>query len=537
MEMLRFAFVWLTALALLVSCGSMAGPGDGSGGSIGGGACPTDFSCGLGEECGDGGCTTVVPSIYPHIQTASALFRAYIDDDELAWRAAHFDLLIGQVHADRIRAINPNARMFDYINARYYRDDEYELQARGWAQTHGYNPEDFYLHYRQDIVAPGWESKVIVEGYEPGVVPGYDPGNPAATATVRSQARVVSHYYGQLQPYHLANVDDPAMRRFLVDYIASHMDGSFFGNSYLTGPVDGILVDNGIFYPQFGEGLLPESEEYFGIPMDENHPYAVAYETLYPELARELGKRFGRTVDVMPNYGHVYFLDFPNRAAESVQTTTPWIWGEVWLSYRGTSTPTTGSLRCITYEKDYAKAVTNIIAETRAGARRVIGANDHVGGGTGSARGRIFTLAMYYLVHNVNTFYMYETQGSHASAGRVEDWAWNRAVAFNVGAPEINPAGVADYAGNTNTREHYVFATGTDPVNGGLTYRVLARHFENALVLVKMLPEGSVVNDYSITVHPLNGTYLPLLDDGTTGPPVTEATLRNNEAMILVKTN
>lgn len=532
---LRFASALLSTL-FLVSCGTVSGPSDGSLPG-GGSACATDFSCPVGEECGGGGCVPVATAIYDHIQTASALFRSYIDDSEVAWRAAHFDLLIGQIRADEIRAINPNARLFEYTNPRYFRDDAYEYQAALWAQSNGYDAEDIYLHYREDIVAPGWESKVIVEGYPAGEVPGWNPGGGSASATNRSQSRVVSHNFGQAKPYYLANTESPMLRGFLVDHITRLMDGSFHGSPHTTGPVDGILIDNSIFYPQFGEGVLSKSDEYFGLAMNNDHPYAVAFETLYPELAIALGTRFARTIDVMPNYGHVLFLDYANRVAENVQKTTPWIWGEVWLSYRGTSLPTSGSQRCITYEKDYDKAIRNIVDETRAGARRVIGANDYAGSGAGSARGRLLTLGVYYLVHNANTFYMYETDGLHINTGRIKDWAWNPAVAFNVGTPVVNAPGIVDYKGNTGTSEHYVFASGSDPHAPTLTYRVLAREFSNALVLVKLLPEGSRIDDLSITTHGLDGTHLPLLEDGTAGAPVTEATLRNNEALILIKSN
>ena len=122
-------------------------------------------------------------------KTASALFRAYIDGNELAWRATHYDLLIGQARADQIRAYNPHARIFDYVNTRYLTLD---VAAYVWAQAHGYDNEDFYLHYKEDTAVPTWESTVIVPGFPPGIVPGYNPGgggNPAS-ATTRSQSRV-----------------------------------------------------------------------------------------------------------------------------------------------------------------------------------------------------------------------------------------------------------------------------------------------------------------------------------------------------------
>jgi hypothetical protein len=63
---------------------------------------------------------------------------------------------------------------------------------------------------------------------------------------------------------------------------------------------------------------------------------------------------------------------------------------------------------------------------------------------------------------------------------------------------------------------------------------VFARRFTHALVLVKLLPQGSVDDARSTTVHALGGSYRPLLADGTLGTPVTQASIRNNEALILI---
>ena len=113
-------------------------------------------------------------------------------------------------------------------------------------------------------------------------------------------------------------------------------------------------------------------------------------------------------------------------------------------------------------------------------------------------------------------------------------WAWNPAVEFDVGRPAAIPPNAVDFEGRAHTKEHWVFASGADPVSPNLTYRVLARRFTNALVLVKMLPSGSVVDDRSTTTHALDRPYRPLQADGTLGAFITEARLRNNEALILI---
>jgi hypothetical protein len=127
---------------------------------------------------------------------------------------------------------------------------------------------------------------------------------------------------------------------------------------------------------------------------------------------------------------------------------------------------------------------------------------------------------------------MYETADQLPTD--VSNWAWNPGAEFDVGQPATIPPVTVDFEGHPNTKEHWVFAQGMDPYQPALTYYVLARRFSNALVLVKMLPQGSVVDDRSITTHPLGGTFRVLQSDGTLGLTVTEARLRNNEALILI---
>ena len=521
--------------ALAPACAQPAGP------SVGGpvhASCVTDFSCPFGAECQGSGCAPIATTLLPHIQTASMLSRSALDDGEQAWRAAYYDLNISRLAPDIMRAQNPNVRLFEYGIARYHLFGGGQTTVQDWATAHGYDPEDFYLHFREDTYVPTWEGVVIVPGFQPGMVPGWNPGGGGgqASATERSQSRVVAQNNRGNVPFYLGNVEHPGYRRFLVDHAEALIRGTWYSTTpFASGPVDGIMFDVAIYYPQFGEGVLDRTDEYYGVPINNDHPYAIAVETVYPYLAGELLQVFGSTKDLMPNYGHVFFLNFANRSAINVQATTPWIWGEVWVTYTGTASPTTGNNRCITYERDYTNGVAGIVEQTLAGGRRVIGARDIAAGSAGTDRGKLFTLGLYYLAHNAHTYYMYESVGNHAGAGHISTWSWNPAVTYDVGQPDVVPAGKVDFAGNANTKEHYEFATGPDPYNNALTYHVLARNFTNALVLVKMLPEGSATDDNSITRHPLDGTYAPLQADGNIGAAVTEAAIRNNEALILIR--
>jgi hypothetical protein len=499
--------------------------------------CATDFSCPIGQECINGSCAPIRPALRPHIQTASALLRAELDAAEITWRASHYDLLIGNPQPNEARAANPNVRIFEYSLIRFHRFDTGPKTASQWAAAHGYNGEDFYLHYKEDTMVPTWEGKTIVPGFPAGMAPGWNPGgggNPAS-ATSRAQSRVVGFYNGNSQPWHLANLAHPGYKQFLAERIEGLIDGTWWYNQpFASGPLDGIMGDEAIYYAVYNEGVLSRSTEYYGIPITDYHPYAVAIEQYYPYLSQALLDAFGRTADVMPNYGNVMFLNYANPSAINIQAATPWVWGEVWLTNTGYWTPTGGAYRCVTYDKDYVNGVRALILQMRTGGRRVIGARDTANGTAGTDRGKLFTLGLYYMLHSKYSYYMYETAQGHALPGHVSTWAYNPAVDYDIGQPAPIPASAVDFEGMPGTSEHWVFATGPDPHVPSLTYRVLARRFTRALVLAKMLPLGSVDDNRSITTHALGGSYRPLLANGTLGSPVTQASIRNNESLILI---
>lgn len=497
--------------------------------------CTGDGNCPPGQECSGSGCIDSPPSLYPHIQLASALFRDPLDDIEVDWRATHNDLLIGIVPAkvDMTRLLNPAIKLFTYMNmCHLIHADEAEL----WAAQHGYDVENFFLHYRQDIIIGGYESVVLVEGYPPGMVPGWNtdplPGDPPSSATERSQARVPGRASAYHETWYYSNISDPGCRLFVRDLAASLVDGSIYGQSYALGPLEGILTDVALYYPMFNEGYVDRTVEFFSVPLDDSHPYAIAFATFQPELQSALNARFTTGPDVMPNYGHVYWLRQPDPFSQSVKAAMDWFWGEVWITYRGGNSPLRGPDKVVTYETDYEASIADIARMTRAGDRVVLGAQNFA---PDEARGRLFTLALYYLAHNRNTYYAYETARSHMYDGRIREWQWNPAVEYDIGSPATVPAGMVDFDGNAGTSEHFIFASGPDPYDSTLTYHVLARNFSNGMVIVKMLPWGSVVDSLSTTTHALDGSYYLLTSDGTLGPPVTEVSLRNNEAAVLIR--
>jgi hypothetical protein len=481
---------------------------------------------------------TVRPTLYPNIQLASALLRPYLDDAEIDWRAAHNDLLIGNAgpYADRLRAANPNIRLFEYTEFRYHL---YEEEAADWAALHGFSAENFYLHYREDVHVPGYESTVLVPGFPLGFVPGWNPdrgpNDPPASATERAQSRVFGIPEAGHEPWHLANITDPGYRRFHIERMDLLLDGSLYGAANVSGPVDGVLIDHAIYYSQFHEGLLDKTDEFYGIPPDDSHPYPQGFVSYFEDVRQGLKERIPRPVDMMGNLGNIGVLGLQLPVVLQTLQILDWVEGQVWIMNYGNSSPTNGSARAVTYEQDYGMAIVDVVRHSRSGRRCVLGAIDLSPQPTGSDRGKLFTLALYYLVHNPNTFYRYQSYIGHSYSAPVSEWQWNPAVQYDIGKPAPVPGGHVDFEGSAGTTEHYEFTTGADPFDPSLTYHVLARKFTKGMVLVKMLPIGSVVDDRSATVHTLDRGYRILRADGTPGAEiVTEVSIRNNEGIILV---
>jgi hypothetical protein len=145
------------------------------------------------------------------------------------------------------------------------------------------------------------------------------------------------------------------------------------------------------------------------------------------------------------------------------------------------------------------------------------------GGSTTDPRTQMATLAYYYLLADPDkTFLMF--YGGH---GPAIPWTqkWVPAAAIDVGRP---------------TGEMNVFASGTDPQNDQLIYRVYGRTYQNALMLYKprsyTLGRGTgTLDDATATTHSLGGNYRVLNADGTLGPVVTSITLRNGEGVVLMR--
>jgi hypothetical protein len=433
------------------------------------------------------------------------------------------------------RSYNPNLKLYDFYSLRYHRS---EIYSQEWALDNGYDPEDFYLHYREDVVIEGSASITLVEGFPPGMVPGWNPQrqaeDPPASATERRQSRAIGRLGVNYEPWYLANITSSGYRHFLNYFTVGLINGSIVGHTYSSGLLDGVLTDEALYYPMFNQGQIDKTNEFYGIPLEEPHPYALGFVTYLKEAKQYLSSTVDAGKDLIPNYTHVYWLNHSSMYPQSLQKELAWGEAEVWLIYRPYEAPIMGSNRVICYEKDYENSILEVVRKTSDGMRLILGAQDWGGSNEGSERGKLLTLALYYIIQNKNTYYAYRTKVWSIDAVPISVCQWNPAVQYDIGYPTSVPDGYVDFEGKTGSQNFYEFASGPDPYDSTLTYHVLARNYTNALVLAKMLPGGSVVDERSVTVHPLDRPYAVLGADGGLGAVVTEASIKNNEGLILI---
>jgi hypothetical protein len=135
---------------------------------------------------------------------------------------------------------------------------------------------------------------------------------------------------------------------------------------------------------------------------------------------------------------------------------------------------------------------------------------------------QLATLAMYYTIADPDLSFLMVNGGNEPASSWTRHWI--PAATFNVGKPK---------------GEESLFATGTDPANRSLVYKVYGRQYDNALVLYKPLSytrgvNGTTANN-TATAHQLDGLYRPLKADGTLGAATRTVTLRNGEGAVLVR--
>ncbi len=297
------------------------------------------------------------------------------------------------------------------------------------------------------------------------------------------QSRLFYANYGQMR--FATNPSNPAFRQWAIDYarryLASHPAAG------------GLFVDNSNDVAPVSAGAVAESVASYG------NDYAALLnavgQAIAPHWLAANTAGGGGAADPLVSHNTAYFEEFALR-------------------------PLSGSY--LRFE-DLAALVAHRSALQSPAPYAVLDALP-AGGSATDARTQLATLAEYYLLADPSRTFL-DPFGGDAPAS-----PWSQhffpALAYDVGQP----------AGPWS-----LFASGADPGDNRLTYRVYQRQYANALVLYKPLsstPNSSAVgttSDNTATTHPLGGSYRALQADGTLGPVVSSVALRNGEGAVLIK--
>jgi len=450
-------------------------------------------------------------TLFPHIKTWGMFVGNSVPLNETLWGGSHFDVMGGNMFSsDDLYQINPNIEFCAYENPSEISDGSFSYME-DWAADNGYNMEDQFVHYTEDVTGQIWNTNV--PGYRDSCYLSNSNCNPPATATSLEQARVLGTY--SLCPNcRMQNLENP--QTYLYRIYEQSSIWQLWPQKYNPSCIyfDAISIFDYILTKQH----IDKTDVYAGITMDYNHPRMTSLFQWPLDYISSVQSQFNISMLPIANASATMYLVEEPWKSRFINY-YDWVFVEDWLDYN-----------TVSYEASYSSAIAEMTRQSMAGEKRLLRGNETYS--QASDRAKIFLLGSYYLVNNENTYFNYKKIWNEPEGYDLPYNQWFNAISYNIGTPVNNGAEQSDFDGNLNTSEHYEWATGADPSNPSKTYHILARQYSNALVLVKFRPSGS--SWAASTTHDLGGTYRPLNVDGTLGDPITQVTLRNNEAAILI---
>jgi len=438
-------------------------------------------------------------SLFNHMKTFT-IRHEHLSESEAAFVAYRYDLFVGNgERIAEIRAINPDILMLAYMTVRANGVETFgagctihDLCAEPFASQEGYDVENFFVHYQEDVSynftfpVGGWMTVSV-----PGWNPGREGGDPPATAASLSESRVWGAWDYQQR---WANIADPGWQHWTSERIVALTE---YGGLELDGVlIDGIARNVGeMAWMQFDK-----TREYAGETVDNGFSMIDDGYSFIVYLRDYLSGTYGSLKIIAGNATHPWYLVTEAANSPRLLERFEWFLLENGVQIDNSAVPATCS-----YEVTWPQLMA-VKGLAKEGKKILFGGKDN----TWSDRGRLFVLSVFYLINHTNMYYTQQGPGL----------VWHEVMSYELGAPEGEP---------------YLWGSGTDPMAPANTFHIMARDYGNALVLVKFRHEDSVVMwSLSNTTHALGGNYRALDIDGTPGAVITEVTLRNNEAAILI---
>lgn len=466
---------------------------------------------------------------WPHIRTFGILYddKALMDPEETAWIAEHYDMVmsgtVGKEKAyDLLKAANPDIKLVGYTVV----DPTACAYMEQWCIDRGIDPEKLYYHYTVDTTVnlrqfdSNGKLKTIT-------VPGY----PNGSATTVAESRVMETW-GARNPSVCPT--SPVLREA---YTAFVMEQRLTVNESQGKYLDGFIWDtyDSIIDYTFDLQLQNTHEmQHLGFT-DADTVRSRASDDLAilrSELEGALAAKAGKPVSVIPNaaedervHGSTFRPAYEDKFGGD--------YDEIMIEYL------TNTLRTRVIDSKYYMDVYDAMEN---GMQYFINSETNVFKKEDLGRPltdqqwedfRQFTVATQYLLLHPNGYFSYH-QGSASiyqgtPKGTVRNSHWNVNYEFDPGSPVVRSE--PDAWGNTGTDRFYVIE------EKGVDYRVLAREFDNCLVIAKFGSDSGGLSPMGTqpATYQLGGEYRRLMPDNSYGPVITEITLCKGGGAILVR--
>lgn len=467
-------------------------------------------------------------SLRSHINTFGFDYddHALGNPEEAAWIAQRHDTIVtGTVQKeavyDSLRSANPNISLIGYISM--YTNVAQWLE--NWCAVRGIDPESLYYHYETDTVLNTLDGTVTIPGYGKG------------SAKTLKEARVRTYYSAGYPVYCPTSA---TFREAFTEYAwtlvtvnadkGKYIDGLFM-DGYVNNCWEGrdVRLENTVEMRKLGKTTGDSAKRRYADDMvfmrgrmEQQISAATGQAFTIPGASSEVNWIFNEySYLFVDQYDHIYNSGFSEFFTDYIRCRVYDI-SKLEMLYEGFEAGQTYYINSGTHYPDRTKGTADTSDDfTQEEWDNYIQ----------------FLLASQYLVNHENgNFAFHIGSGSYYGGqpkGTFKNTHWHKNIEFDVGSPVTRSD--ADYWGKTGTDRFYVLDEAAYVPGKGIAYKVLAREYENALVIAKFGGDSYPQVGREPLTHQLGGEYRRLLPDNTLGPVITEIELVQGGGAILVK--
>lgn len=467
-------------------------------------------------------------SLRSHINTFGFDYddHALGNPEEAAWIAERHDTIVtGTVQKeavyDTLRSVNPNISLIGYISM--YTNVAQWLE--NWCAAREIDPESLYYHYETDTVLQTLDGTVTIPGYGKG------------SAKTLKEARVRTFYSAGYPVYCPTSA---TFREAFTEYAwtlvtvnadkEKYIDGLFM-DGYVNNCWEGrdVRMENTIEMRKLGKTTSDSAKRRYADDMvfmrdrmEQQISAATGQAFTIPGASSEVNWIFEEYSYLFADkYNHIYNSGFSEFFTDYIRCRVYDI-SKLEMLYEGFEAGQCYYINSGTHYPDRTKGT----ADTSDDLTQEEWDNYIQ-----------FLLASQYLVNHENgNFAFHIGSGAYYGGqpkGTFKNTHWHKNIEFDVGTPVTRDD--QDYWGATGTNRFYVLDEAAYVPGKGIAYKVLAREYENALVIAKFGGDSYPQIGREPLTHPLPGEYRRLLPDNSLGPVITEIKLGQGGGAILIK--